>query len=172
MVATPDFGDRLEPQAAGTTNCESRRRASIWPASHRPSSFAVGGRLSQPSDQRAKKLTLEFHPLVTADASIFSGSNSSLSFANKLGSICAKSPALSQIPLSLIMSPTSCSTGRSTNGTSSRDSVGPKLSEAVWMVRRSGDAKTISTSWWWGKAALRARHCSLPVGVRTASRIV
>ena len=57
-------------------------------------------------------------------------------------------------------------------GTSLRAKVGPKLSAAVWMVRRNGEAKTVSTFSWCGKAALRARHCSLPFAVKTASAIV
>jgi hypothetical protein len=50
---------------------------------------------------------------------------------------------VSAMPVSLSMSPTSCSDGRRTNGTSGRESAGPRLNAAVWMVRRSGDVHVL-----------------------------
>jgi hypothetical protein len=162
------------PQDAETTSSENLPLVSRWPFSHTPSSLA-GKRLSQQEPlprPKVRRLTFAFHPFVTAEASIFSRSKSTLSFTNSSGSSCLSSSPVSPSPVSLPMSLTSCSDGRSTNGTSSRARVGPKLRDAVWIVRRSGEAKTISTSLWYGNTALRARHCSLPFAVRTASRIV
>jgi hypothetical protein len=135
------------PPAAGTTSSANLQRVQKSRPSHTPSSLAAA--LSQHSDA-AKSLdsapTFAFHPLVTADASIFPRSKSSSSFENRSGSSCSRSSAVSAIPVSLFMSLTSCNNGRRTNGTSGRDSAGPRLNAAVWMVRRSGDANTISTS--------------------------
>lgn len=81
------------------------------------------------------------------------------------------SSAVSARPTSHPMLLTSCSGGRSTNGTSFRANAGPRLNDAVWIVRLKGDEKTMSMSLWYLKADWRVLHCPFPFGVRTASRI-